>query len=471
MVEEVVSDPLNQHVLDPACGSGTFIAEAVKHFTVAAEKANLEPREALRRLRASVTGIDVHPVAVHLARAAWALAARSAIQAVGEAGYTTNVSVPVYLGDALQMRFRGGDMFSKHEVRLPVEDGKNRELEFPVTLIERADAFDLLMSDIATYIERGDDAGVALDDHDVADSNERETLEATIATMRTLHASGRNHIWAYYARNLVRPIALARAKVDVIIGNPPWLNYNKTASTLRRALKEQSRNLYGIWAGGRFSTHQDVAGLFFARCVDLYLKDGGQIGMVMPHSALQTGQYSKWRSGRWVSKFAGLVVDFGWKSAWDLERLDPNTFFPVAASVTFARRVGNVGKAVALEGEVERWLGKSGSASVRRKLVPITDTSAVGDSPYAEFSRQGATIVPSPTIFCGGDRDPNNRSGRADGYSCSSTGFAGQTAVESTRPFGHHRTDSRSCTSLRCSLRGNGRTLRHPETSEGSSSL
>ena len=32
MVQELVTDPLNQRVLDPACGSGTFVAEAVKHF-------------------------------------------------------------------------------------------------------------------------------------------------------------------------------------------------------------------------------------------------------------------------------------------------------------------------------------------------------------------------------------------------------------------------------------------------------
>ena len=36
MVREVVTDPLDQHVLDPACGSGTFVAEAVEHFNEAA---------------------------------------------------------------------------------------------------------------------------------------------------------------------------------------------------------------------------------------------------------------------------------------------------------------------------------------------------------------------------------------------------------------------------------------------------
>ena len=36
MVREMVDAPLNQRVLDPACGSGTFVAEAVSHFIAAA---------------------------------------------------------------------------------------------------------------------------------------------------------------------------------------------------------------------------------------------------------------------------------------------------------------------------------------------------------------------------------------------------------------------------------------------------
>ena len=117
--------------------------------------------------------------------------------------------------------------------------------------------------------------------------------------------------------------------MDVIIGNPPWINYNQTADALRTALERQSKELYGIWTGGRYATHQDVAGLFFTRCTDLYLKDGGIIGMVMPHSTLQAGQYSKWRSGRWQARRggSGLTADFSFKTAWDLERLQPNTFF------------------------------------------------------------------------------------------------------------------------------------------------
>ena len=428
IVKEVVTKPLEQTVLDPTCGSGTFVAEAVTHFIEAAKDTTLDPKEVLEWLRFSVSGIDVHPVAVHLARAAWVLAAQPAIQAAVEDGFAANITVPIYLGDALQLRFRTGDLFAQREVTVQVEDEQNTELVFPVSLVEDAETFDALMGDIAEAIENGSDPSLSLDDHSLSDPVERQTLQKTIATMQGLHSEGRNHIWAYYSRNLVRPVALSRGKVDVIIGNPPWLSYRNTASTLRAELERQSKELYGIWTGGRYATHQDVAGLFFARSVDLYLKAGGVIGMVMPHSTLQTGQHAKWRTGLWRAKrHAGssqpipthriggrrssgggggnltsdrdLAVDFGYKTAWDLEGLEPNTFFPVPASVVFARKAGENATATPLPSEVERWLGEAGATDVRRTQATITDASVDGVSPYGGYSRNGATIFPRRLFF------------------------------------------------------------------------
>ena len=399
MVRELVTDPLNQRVLDPACGSGAFVAEAVDRFLTAASETDLHPREILNRLRVSVIGIDIHPVAVHLARAAWVLAARRVIAA---ADVPDSIPIPVYLGDSLQLRFRSGDMFAESEVTIQIGDEKNTELVFPISLVDRAEEFDSFMGNVAEFIDSGQDPQLALDDNYIVDDGERHTLAETIRTLHRLHKEGRDHIWAYYTRNMVRPVALSRSKVDVIIGNPPWLNYNKTVSDLRDQLKRQSMDLYGIWSGGHYATHQDVAGLFFARSADLYLKDGGVIGMVMPHSALQAGQYSKWRTGSWKTVHSGSVlsVDFTYKTAWDLEQLEPNTFFPIPSSVVFSRRCGPVDLARPLAGKVERWTGTAGTPDEnQRKLVPIIDTSAGSISPYAGHARQGATIVPRCLFF------------------------------------------------------------------------
>ena len=411
MTEELVDDPLNQRALDPACGSGTFVVAAVKHFMNAAAQSALEPTEILSRLRDAVTGIDVHPAAVHLARASWALAARDAIHAASD--YNTEISAPIYLGDSLQLRYRTGDLFARNDVTIEtrMEELGNPTLTFPMSLVERAATFDALMSDIADAIERDNDPTLALDDNHITDTTEREMVGEAIATMQGLHKAGKNHIWAYYTRNMVRPVALSRNKVDVVISNPPWINYNQTANILRDELETQSKQTYGIWTGGRFASNQDVAGLFFARCVDLYLKNGGLIGMVMPHSALQAGQYTKWRTGKWeqhgrtpkgnLSKKVErtLAVDFCYKTAWDLEQLEPNDFFPMASCAVFGQRSGENVEGMPLDGMVERWVGKPNSGSVKRVLADITDTSAAGESPYGNYSRQGAAIRPRRLFF------------------------------------------------------------------------
>ena len=401
MVRELVDDPLNQRVLDPACGSGTFVAEAVTHFIAAAEEAGWAPEDVLSRLRDAVTGIDVHPVAVHLARAAWILAAHPAIKAATAVRLDASMSIPIYLGDALQLRFRTGDMFAERTITIQTMDEDEPELVFPVSLVERAEDFDAFMGDVSSYIEEGTDPFLALDENHISDPEERSAVEEAIASLQRLHDLKRDHIWAYYTRNMVRPVALSRARVDVVIGNPPWINYNQTFDILRTELENLSRNRYGIWAGGRYATHQDVAGLFFARSVDLYLRDGGVIGFVLPHSALQAGQYSKWRTGRWLMGSSGesIEVDFTLKPAWDLERLEPNTFFPVPASVVFARKcpLGATGKPLA--SPVERWRGRTGTEDVRREHADITYAGKGGDSPYSRLSRNGATIFPRVLFF------------------------------------------------------------------------
>ena len=427
MVRELVTDPLSQKVCDPACGSGTFIAEAVTHLLEAAQEEGLGAKGTLDKLRDSVVGIDIHPVAVHLARSAWVLASRPAIAAAGEAGLGTELSVPVYLGDSLQLRFRTDDMFAEHVVTIRVDDGGAKdeppvELQFPTKLVERADQFDEFMFAVAEDIEQGSDPMLTLDNYfpvpkakdpqhpgreeylsnilprEISGAD-RDMLVETVKTLKKLHKEGRDHIWAYYTRNVVRPVALARQPVDVVVGNPPWLNYNQTIDTLRSALEGQSKSLYGIWVGRHYATQQDVAGLFFARAAHLYLRENGVIGMVMPHSALKMGQYAKWRTGNWKPKKGSRTVgmDFTFKHAWDLERLKPNTFFPIAASAIFARRLGDGALAKPLEDEILIWEGEAGSDDVIRVPVSPIDTST--GSAYATRSRNGATIFPRSLFF------------------------------------------------------------------------
>lgn len=391
MIGHAAHDPLEQRVLDPACGSGSFLVAAIRHLLVAAKRAHLDPTETLAKLRRNIIGVDVHPVAVHLARSEWVLAARDAIAGAVD---RSDFAPPVYLGDSLQMITRADGMLGQVEVSIPVTgDPLRRELRFPRSLIERPEAFDSAMEQVAVQVRIGGDPHQAPVDADIPE-DERVALEPTLDLLSELHTEGRDHIWSYYTRNVVRPLVLAEETVDVVIGNPPWITYNQTADRLGARLKELSVG-YGIWEGAQFATNADLAALFFTRCTDLYLAPGGVCAMVMPHSALAQGHYAKWRSGRWVGSNAPLTMNLAHAIPWDLEPLQPNDFFPVPACVVYGCRAESSN---ALPSEVDQWSGSPDSDDVERTVSHLVRDEGF-QSPYVSHVRNGATIFPRRLFF------------------------------------------------------------------------
>jgi N-6 DNA Methylase len=65
IVDQVVTSPLAEKVLDPACGSGTFLFAAIRHYIAAAFEAGHTNSEVVSGVVSHVMGIDVHPVAVN----------------------------------------------------------------------------------------------------------------------------------------------------------------------------------------------------------------------------------------------------------------------------------------------------------------------------------------------------------------------------------------------------------------------
>ena len=221
--------------------------------------------------------------------------------------------------------------------------------------------------------------------------------------MQKLQAIERDHVWGYYLRNMVRPAVISEQRVDAVVGNPPWLTYNRSSDIVREELESLSKNTYGIWAGGRQAPNQDIATLFFSRVTDLYLKPDGTIGMVLPHSVLRSGQHLKWRSGFWQptasSSQREVAVDFTIKKPWDLDNLEPNTFFPIASAVVFAKERKVKGrnedakdKKPLAPGRVEIWRGPTNTPQVTRQSETLHHDDGKFHSPYADIAMRGADI-------------------------------------------------------------------------------
>ena len=414
IVEELITDPQNTAAMDPACGSGTFIECLVRNIIEHSHAQH--PIDTLRKLQTNVIGIDLHPVAVQLAKATWVLNSHEVINAARYADHKNDIAPPIYLGDSLQLRYERNVLTRPDHITLRTTEqlpGETDTVAFdiPMSLARENDRFDPLLLDLAQAVVNRTDTDAVLDQHHITDAVERDTMTQTAEQMRKLQSIDRDHVWAYYLRNMVRPAVISEQRVDAIVGNPPWLTYGKSADIVREELVNLSKNTYSIWVGRQLASQQDIATLFFSRVTDLYLKTDGSIGMVLPHSVLRSGQHLLWRSGYWQSQGGNtrhaVAVDFGIKIPYDLDNLEPNSFFPVPSAVVFARggesgndfdKIKRQARALA-PGRVEIWRGPTDTHQVTRNTEALHHDDGKFHSPYADIAANGATIYDRRLFF------------------------------------------------------------------------
>lgn len=398
IVSQTVTDPLNQRVLDPSCGSGTFLFYAVRRFLAAADASGVSLADAMAQVSSQVIGIDLHPVAVALARVTYLLALGRDRLNARERG---SLSVPVYLGDSLGWDQRD-DLLTVDYLVIPTDTGDqllSGELRFADHLLANSASFDDLVQ--ALVDESGRAAGkktnrlsegtvrrLALDAADLPD------LNANFVRLKELHEAGRNHIWSYYIRNAARPAWLGRDenRVDVLVGNPPWLSYRYMTAAMQQRFKSLATER-GFWHNETTATHQDLAGLFIARAVERYLKTGGSFAFVVPNSVVDREYWAGFRRGQ----FDGAHVAFD--PSWDLRRIRPH-LFPRSSAVVFGTRT-TTAKPMPTTALV--WTGRAPhrhahvetATQLRQHLGELSVGSEDDErSPYAARFSQGATLVP-----------------------------------------------------------------------------
>lgn len=401
IVTEIVDDPVSQRVLDPACGSGTFLFWAVRRYLRAADTAGVPNREAVNGVVRHVFGIDLHPVAVTLARVTYLLAIGPRRLQDRDA-----IAIPVYLGDSIQLGQRTS-VLSPEGITVHTSDGLElfaRELSFPESVVADAATFDRLIEELARRARDRRPGTVpsirqTFRRLDIR-ADAEEAVELAFSVLCDLHDHGRDHIWAYYIRNLARPLEFTRIanQVDRLVGNPPWLRYNAMTAELQQRFREMSVER-GLWAGAHVVTSQDLSGLFVVRCCELYLKEGQRFGFVMPAAALTREQYRGFRSGivRGTQQHLSLRFD----RPWELTNVDPDPF-PVPASVVFGTR-GAPESAVGVPGEALWWSGRlpdhhrewsEAVPFLSTEVAPLTIPTGEYGSDYADSFQQGANLVP-----------------------------------------------------------------------------
>jgi hypothetical protein len=417
IVRHAIDRPLEQKVLDPACGSGTFLFHAVRRALAEAEEAGMAAAERAAEAATLVAGLDIHPVAVIIARVTYLLALAPAL-----AGRSGALSIPVFLGDSMQLSISQVMSGKELVIRVPPppagqgksgeKDGKGREqLDFPDTFCRDPALFDKAIERMRTSSLSGlsrEQVEAALirdtEQHYKADVSDEqrlaiEDLGKTYVTFDRLRREGRDTIWAYVARNLSRPLAFSAGGgwANVLVGNPPWVAYRHMSRDLQRRFKELAKG-EKVYVGA-IPSHNDLCALFVSRGSHLYLRPNGRLAFVLPLAALTRAQFERFRTGRFGYNIA-------WDEAWTMDD-SVVPLFPVPSCVVFGRKRA---MAKTMPSRVRAYSGTlpyrdAPEEVADKRLTVIHDAPAPetaqrgGGSAYRTAFRQGAILIPRAFVL------------------------------------------------------------------------
>ena len=343
-------------VLDPACGSGTFLFHSAKRLRerIAIHHRGLKKHTA-QIVSQLVYGIDIHPIAVEMSQATLLMALPYA---------KTPIHLNVALGDSMQTEKRSFDLWSSKGLNIKTPSGNQ-----------------ILLSESILYHKRGLDViSWAVQSHTSADNEEPEQDYGSDSDctqladkMEEIINEEENHVWIWHLSNHFTLHHLISHSVGRIAGNPPWLVRNDTPDGYRKQRMDEMRKSEGMYDRvGGYLAQGDLASLFTARVTRLYLdttNPNNRYAWVLPGSALINQVWNKWRKG--------ALADSTWMhhlEAWSLDDITPPIFehSPNGTSVVFGKKRKTFTEP---KMKLTMWSGNFDTADIR-ETRPLTEPRA-----------------------------------------------------------------------------------------------
>ncbi len=279
-------------ILDPACGSGTFITNAIHYFRQNLLPNSITGKEALKTILDNVMGMDINPLAVTIARANYILALGSLIQ------YARNINIPIYNADSIRIPAAVITMFGNNPVYDLEIDGKHIQLPTGVStdrnkLGVAVSGFREALKAYSVEPDKSTSANVFRRMvSSIFTEDEITILLSTLQLLMKLEDAHQDSIWVFMINNLYAPLFMKKRQCDILISNPPWIVMRSIDSKLYQDFLKKQVFKYDLLKSKQIKlfTQMEMATLFFRRTSDLYLREGGDISFLMPISVISAAE-------------------------------------------------------------------------------------------------------------------------------------------------------------------------------------
>jgi len=401
---------INSKWLDPGCGTGTFLSLVIKKIAEIGKSIGIKPNELLRKICSNVIGFDIDSLSVLTARANYLIALAS--ERILEYKEDIKTEIPVYLANSIitARELEEEVMVDNKTVKVVQIEAGGEIFQIPLRIVNRAIE---LLNEFRDFIEAESPFRTIKENLRKKyglTKEELELIQDIYDKLLKFKRKGVDSVWIPILKSYI--VSTYFKDFDFVIGNPPWIAYRYIASPdYQKDVKRLVKDVYGLVADEHLMTHMEMATLFLIRSVDVYLKDNGLLGFVMPKSIMYADQHDNFRTQN---------VTIGYKIEKIIDCNVQPLFYVPACAVIVRKKIEKSEEisALFLEGKLPKdkykiiplksaisslekregklYLNFIGSRSFldKEKIEIVRKKSHYYNSFY-----QGATIVPQPCWF------------------------------------------------------------------------
>ena len=270
-------------LLDPTCGSGSFITHAIKRLKK--HNKRLNNKVIIEQATQNIVGYDINPIAVISSKTNYILA-------LGDlSNVEEKINIPIYMCDSVLVP----TVHAKQQKENKSIKVKTIVGEFEIPVFNSRKESDLFLKEISKCVESysfNEFIELMQNEHSMNfDDINIEIAQEFYNKIAELHLSSRDGYWGIILKNAFAPL-FAKGGFDVVVGNPPWIAWKAMSDTYRKQTLNiwLSYDIFNKNAYDKITTHDDFAMAVTYVAIDHYCKKNGEVVFILPQTFLKASK-------------------------------------------------------------------------------------------------------------------------------------------------------------------------------------